>query len=289
MTISLHSLRSFEVAARHLSFKQAAAELNCSATAISHQIRSLERVIGHSLFNRHIRRVSLTSEGEELLQTLTPAFQSIDSTVERLIKRQNRYTVTLGAGPLFGSKWLAPRLGQFWQQNPDIDLRIHHSPLPVVEQMSQYDIAVAWGTGDWKSIEFDKLFDVQVTPVMAPEISFTENDSLEPEALLELPLLHYRNHNHWRQWLTSVDILVPARLPGIVFEDANVQLQAAIEGQGIAMGFLPLINDEIAIKRLQRPWLQTVEPIEAYYLLYQSSALRRPAVSRVREWLLALN
>ena len=288
MAISLNALRSFETAARHMSFKLAAAELNLSATAISHQIRALESSIGHLLFNRHIRRVSLTAEGDELMQTLTPAFQSIDSTVERLLKRQDRHTVTLGAGPIFGSRWLAPRLGQFWQQNADIDLRIHHSPLPVFEQMSQYDIAVAWGTGDWESIEFDKLLDVRVTPVHAPNASFLDAAILNPADLLELPLLHYRDHNHWRQWLGSMGVTLPGQLPGIVFEDANVQLQAALEGQGIAMGFLPLISDEISVGRLLQPWQETVEPIESYYLLYQLNSLQRSAVSRVKDWMLSV-
>src|SRR5210317_1130545 len=119
MATSLTALRAFETAARHLSFKQAANELNLSATAISHQVRSLEQALGHALFYRQVRRVTLTIEGEELMRTLTPAFQSINAAVDKLQQRTGRHTVTLGAGPIFGARWLAPRLGQFWQQNPD--------------------------------------------------------------------------------------------------------------------------------------------------------------------------
>lgn len=288
MTVSLTALRAFETAARHLSFKLAANELNLSATAISHQVRSLEQALGHALFYRQVRRVSLTTEGEELMRTLTPAFKSINATVEKLQQQTSRHTVTLGAGPIFGSRWLAPRLGLFWQQNPDIDLRIHHSPLPVHQQMARYDIAVAWGLGDWQMLQSDLLLRVQVTPVYAPDAVFAGDAIHDPKDLLELPLLHYRDQRGWRQWLETMNVRLPKQLPGIIFEDANVQLQAALEGQGIAMGFMPLIADEIAIGRLIQPWPKAVEPIESYYLLYQQGSLNRNPVARVRDWMLTI-
>lgn len=288
MKASLTALRAFETAARHLSFKLAANELNLSATAISHQVRSLERTLGHALFYRQVRRVTLTAEGEELMRTLSPAFQSIHAAVDKLQQQTGRHTVTLGAGPIFGSRWLAPRLGLFWQQNPDIDLRIHHSPLPVHQQMARYDIAVAWGLNDWQSLQSDPLLRIQVTPVYAPEAIKDGMEITEPGDLLELPLLHYRDHSGWRQWLGMMGVPLPDKLPGIIFEDANVQLQAALEGQGIIMGLLPLIADEISVGRLIRPWQQAVEPIESYYLLYQQNSLNRDPVARVRNWLLSL-
>ncbi|MGI9290387.1 MAG: LysR family transcriptional regulator, partial [Gammaproteobacteria bacterium] len=167
MSISLVALRAFEAAARHMSFKAAAAELNLSATAISHQVRSLEKTMGHQLFNRQVRKVTLTAEGEELARTLTPAFQSINAAIQKLQSQTGRHTVTLGAGPIFSARWLAPRLGLFWRQNPDIDLRLHHSPLPVHQQMASYDMAVAWGTDNWQELQADPLLSVHVTPVYA--------------------------------------------------------------------------------------------------------------------------
>lgn len=285
---SLTALRAFEVAARRLSFKAAADELNLSATAISHQVRSLEKALGHQLFYRQVRKVSLTTEGEELARTLTPAFQSIHAAVHKLKGQTGRHTVTLGTGPIFGSRWLAPRLGLFWQQNPDIDLRLHHSPLPVHEQMARYDIAVAWGTDDWPGLQADPLLKVHVTPVHAPSATFIDGTMPDSNALLDMPLLHHRDHSGWRQWLTAMGEQLPAKLPGIIFEDANVQLQAALEGQGVALGFLPLIADEISTGRLIQPWPVTIEPRESYHLLYQDTVLDRNAVARVRDWLLSI-
>jgi LysR family transcriptional regulator, glycine cleavage system transcriptional activator len=288
MPTSLTALRAFETAARHLSFKAAANELNLSATAISHQVRSLEKALGHQLFYRQVRQVALTAEGEELVRTLTPAFRSIHAAVDKLTGQDGRHTVTLGTGPIFGSRWLAPRLGLFWQQNPDIDLRLHHSPLPVHQQMARYDMAVAWGINDWLGLQADPLLSVHVTPVYAPNAEFAHAEISDPKALLALPLLHHRDHSGWRQWLATMGVQSPEKLPGIIFEDANVQLQAALEGQGIALGILPLIADEISTGRLIQPWEETVEPLESYYLLYQHNSLARSPVARVHDWLLSI-
>lgn len=287
MTATFTALKAFETAARHLSFKAAAEELNLSPTAISHQVRALETALGHRLFHRQVRQVALTAEGEELVRTLTPAFQSIQDVVDKLQGRAGRHTVTLGTGPIFGARWLAPRLGKFWQQNPDIDLRLHHSPLPVHQQMARYDMAVAWGMGDWRGLAADPLLRVHVTPVYAPGAAFVRKTIKDADDLLALPLLHHRDHGGWRQWLEARQGQSPKELPGIIFEDANVLLQAALEGQGIALGFLPLISDEISSGRLVRPWEESVEPLEAYYLLYQQKSLTRDPVSRVRKWLLS--
>ncbi len=289
MSVSLVALRAFETAARHMSFKTAAAELNLSATAISHQVRSLEKTMGHPLFNRQVRKVTLTAEGEELARSLTPAFQSINATIRKLQSQTGRHTVTLGAGPIFAARWLAPRLGLFWKLNPDIDLRLHHSPLPVHQQMTSYDMAVAWGKNEWRELQADPLLSVRVTPIYAPNAEFARNEITDPTDLLKYPLLHHRDHNAWRMWLDTMGVRRSGKVSGIVFEDANVQLQAALEGQGIALGFLPLIEDEISAGRLIQPWKETVKPIESYFLLYHPHSIARRPVARVREWLLSLD
>jgi LysR family glycine cleavage system transcriptional activator len=289
MAVSLVALRAFEAAARHSSFKEAADELNLSATAISHQVRSLERSLGHRLFNRMVRKVTLTPEGEELSSALIPAFRSINAAVGRLQNRSGRHIVTLGAAPLFGSRWLAPRLGLFWQENPDIDLRLHHSPLPVEQQMASYDLAIAWGTNEWSEYEADLLLGLRVTPVYAPSAGFHLQENSEPGSVLEYPLLHFNDDSAWRLWLKAMDVDIPSDLYGMVFEDANVELQATLEGQGVSMGFLPLVEDEIAVGRLLQPWPESVAPAGSYYLLYQQSAISRDPVARVRDWLLSVD
>lgn len=279
------ALHTFAAAARHLSFKRAAEALNLTPTAVSHQVRALEDRLGHRLFDRRVRQVSLTLEGEELARAVLPAFETIDHAVARLVTRPDRKTVTLGAGPIFASHWLAPRLGEFWRANPKIDLRLHHSPLPVHQQMERYDLAIAWGVGDWPGLEADPLMRVTVSPVVSPAWSDAMQSPIRPEDLPNLPLLHQADHAGWRQWLEAAGVAVDGDLSGTIFEDANVLLQAALEGQGIALGVLPLVADEISTGRLVRPWGLEVEPAQAYFLIHRPGVLERDSVARVRDWL----
>ncbi len=288
MSISLVALRGFEAAARHMSFKMAAAELNLSATAVSHQVRSLEKSLGRAMFNRQVRKVTLTAEGEELFRTLSPAFQSIDKAVRKLQSHQERHTVTLGTGPIFGSRWLAPQLGLFWRQNPNIDLRLHHSPLPVHQQMTNCDMAIAWGKDDWQNFVTEPLLSIQVSPVYAPSAEFATDGIHDPSDILNFPLLHHRDYSAWKLWLESTGVRPPEQMTGMVFEDANVHLQAALEGQGVALGFLPLIEDEISAGRLVQPWKKSAKLVESYYLLYFPHSIARKPVASVRDWLLSI-
>ncbi len=283
---SLSGLRTFNVAARTLSFKRAADELGLSPTAISHQIKTLEQALGAPLFERRVRQVELTARGRELADAIGPAFRSIADAVERFSGVDGRHVVTLGAGPVFASRWLVPRLDAFWRALPDVDLRLHHSPLPVYQQLGQFDLAVAWGDGQWADMHIEPLLRIQVTPVHAPMVQ-SEAVRLEaPRDILSLPLLHQRNHNGWRQWLQHAGVDPDgAGMAGSTFEDANVLLQAMLDGKGAGLGILPFVADDIASGRLIQPWPLTVDPGDAYYLIYNSRTLEREPVRKVRDWL----
>ncbi|MCP5085014.1 MAG: LysR family transcriptional regulator [Alphaproteobacteria bacterium] len=283
---SLSGLRTFNVAARTLSFKRAADELGLTPTAISHQIKTLEQALGASLFERRVRQVELTARGRELADAIAPAFRSIADAVERFSGVDGRHVVTLGAGPVFASRWLVPRLDAFWQALPDVDLRLHHSPMPVYQQLGQFDLAVAWGDGHWADMHIEPLLRIQITPVHAPEVQSRPVQLDVPGDVLSLPLLHQRNHNGWLQWLQHAGVdPAGADLAGSTFEDANVLLQAMLDGKGAGLGILPFVADDIASGRLIQPWPMTVDPGDAYYLIYNSRTLEREPVRTVRDWL----
>ena len=288
MIPSLTALRAFEAAARHLSFKLAAEELNLTPTAVSHQIRGLEAALAHKLFDRRVRQVDLTAEGAELARALGPAFLVIDKAVRDLKAKDRRRIVTLGTAPIIASRWLAPKLGTFWCAHPDIDLRLHHSPVPIHRQMANYDIAIAWGEGPWPGWEAELLLRVEATPVVAPTAGFLDGPLDEPRQLLAMPLLHYRGKKDWAQWFAEAGVDLPAEIPGALFDDANVLLQAALEGQGVALGILPFADDELSLGRLSRPWNLTVRPSAAYYLLQSRASRDRDAARAVVAWLLSL-
>ena len=141
------ALRTFEAAARHQSFKQAAAELGVTPTAVSHQVKQLERHLGCRLFRRETRRVRLTEQGRLLFSVTSEAFDRIEAGLAQLRRRAGRSTLTLGLGPILAAKWLTPRLPRFWQRCPEVDLRLHHSPTEVDFRHSDIDLAVVWGDG----------------------------------------------------------------------------------------------------------------------------------------------
>ncbi len=280
------AIRAFDAAARHLSFKEAAAELGLTPTAVSHQIRQLEEDCGRLLFHRKMRQVELTSQGSALAEAIEPALDAIAAAYARLMASQGRSNVSLGAGPIFASRWLVPRLGAFWADHPGIDLWIHHSPLPVWRQIGQSDLAVAWGGGNWPGLDSAQLLRIEVSPVISPALRVDRRALDRPQDVLTLPLLHYRSDKGWRQWLSSVGVAAQSPLPGAVFEDANVLLQATLAGRGVSLGILDFINDELSAGRLVRLFQQSIDPGEAYYLVWRKNAALAGAVLKVRDWLL---
>ncbi|MEM7045774.1 MAG: LysR substrate-binding domain-containing protein [Pseudomonadota bacterium] len=282
----LTAIRAFVAAARHSSFKDAAFELGLTPTAISHQIKQLETQCRCRLFLRRPRHVELTPEGRDFAETAMPALDAIASAFDRLRTEPKRQQVTLGAGSLFASRWLVPRLPDFWSAYPSIDLWLHQSPVPVWRRLADFDLAVAWGQGNWPDIIAEPLLQIDMTPVLSPSLLKRGIDLTTPEDLLSLPLLHYRDCEGWHRWLATERVSVPKDLPGTIFEDANVLLQAALSGRGVALGAIQLIEDELAAGRVVQPFPNRIDLGSAYYLVCRKSALANSSVASVREWML---
>ena len=168
--LPLTALRTFEAAARLLSFKGAADELCVSATTVSNQIRHLEKVWQTKLFVRHTRSVSLTAQGRALSQVTTRAFGEIQAEIQTNILNA-KTTITLAVGPMFGSHWLIPRLAQFHTAHPEIDLVITHGSRLVDSAMMSSDIAVDWGSGHWPGLKARRLMDITYGPVASEATS----------------------------------------------------------------------------------------------------------------------
>lgn len=285
--LPLTAIKAFEAAGRHLSFKEAAEELGLSPAAISHQVKHLERLTGQNLFVRGVRQVALTPEGSDFLGIVAPAISSLADGYARLVAKSQRPAVTLGIGPILASRWLVPKLGDLWEEFPSVDLRVHHSRLPIWQQINHCDLAIAWGNGDWPGLESRLLMRIEVTPVTAPALMATADGIIMADHLIHQPLLHHQDDTGWRQWLLSAGVAPPANLPGPVFEDANVLLQATLAGRGISLGILEFIGDELSSGRLVRPFDLAVTPEEAYYVVWQKRRTLNRVTSQVRDWLLA--
>lgn len=281
--LPLTALRTFEAAARRLSFKDAADELCVSATTVSNQIRALERDWGCQLFIRKTRAVVLTDAGRSLSAVVHRAFRDIREEIN-LHTEPVAKTVTLAVGPMFGSRWLVPRLSRFQRSHPDIDLVVTHSPrITSVESLSS-QVAVDWGDGDWHGLDVTPLFVIDYSPVISPAL--VHGHKLQkPSDLARYSFIHQRDRSEWGAWLTlagSADLM--SRGDTVVM-DSNVAVQAAIDAQGVALGSFPFLDNDVASGRLLKPFAINLRPTRQYNLLVRHGARRTQEVNAVCSWI----
>jgi LysR family transcriptional regulator, glycine cleavage system transcriptional activator len=287
---SLNGLRAFEAAARHLSFTNAASELNVTQTAISHQIKRLEEELGIRLFVRQNRALALTPEAKEYLPGIRAAFNDLRLATDRLLRRDNDHVLTVSTLASLAAKWLLPRLSAFQEARPGIDVRITTSTSLVDFKSGDVDAAIRYGRGQWPGLRADWLMADQLFPVCSPAL-LTGNHPLRcPEDLKDHVLLHTSNANSddWRLWLTAAGL--PTNLsthPGVTFDLIFMTVQAAIDGIGVAMGRTSYVEADIAKGRLVVPFKITLPADAGFYLVYPEATADTPKLAAFRQWLLA--
>ena len=285
---SLNGLRAFEAAARHLSFTQAASELNVTQTAISHQIKRLEQELGVRLFIRQNRALTLTPEASEYLPGVRAAFNDLRLATDRLLRREDGHVLTVSTLASLAAKWLLPRLSAFQEAHPGIDVRITTSTSLVDFQRDNVDAAIRYGRGQWAGLRADWLMADEVFPVCSPALLTGERPLKCPEDLKDHVLLHTSNTNSddWRLWLTAAGL--PADLskqPGITFDMIFMTIQAAIDGIGVAMGRTSYVQDDIAKGRLVVPFKIALPADAGFYLVSPQGRRDPPKLAAFREWL----
>jgi LysR family glycine cleavage system transcriptional activator len=287
---SLNGLRAFEAAARHLSFTNAASELNVTQTAISHQIRRLEEELGIRLFVRQNRALALTPEAREYLPGVRAAFNDLRLATDRLLRKDNDHVLTVSTLASLAAKWLLPRLAAFQEAHPGIDVRITTSTTLIDFKNGDVDAAIRYGRGQWPGLRADWLMADQLFPVCSPAL-LTGNHPLRcPEDLKDHVLLHTSNANSddWRLWLTAAGL--PTNLsthPGVTFDLIFMTVQAAIDGIGVAMGRTSYVEADIAKGRLVVPFKITLPADAGFYLVYPEATADSPKLAAFRQWLVA--
>ncbi|KIC31269.1 LysR substrate-binding domain-containing protein [Leisingera sp. ANG-S5] len=286
MLPSLSALRAFESAARTGSFRAAAELLSVTPTAISHHIRGLEEQLGTKLFKRSGRDVVLTEDGQRLAETAVQAFGMLEDAV-RALRRTTRRTVRIAAGPIFTARWLMPRISNFWEQHPGTGLEVVPTYQPGAQDRENVDIVIRWERISEMPEGAVKL--LELSPVaIASEAFLTRFGPVEtPADLLHMPLLHQRNHWGWLDWFSAMGVRVPDTLRGPVFEDANVLLRGAAEGQGVIVGWLPLIDQDLAEGRVVRLFGEDITPTHGYFLDVRKGSHMRRQTQLAIEWLTA--
>jgi LysR family transcriptional regulator, glycine cleavage system transcriptional activator len=287
---SLNGLRAFEAAARHLSFTLAASELNVTQTAISHQIRRLEEELGIRLFIRQNRALALTPEARDYLPGVRAAFNDLRLATDRLLRKGDDRVLTVSTLASLAAKWLLPRLTDFQEAHPGIDVRITTSTSLVDFQRDDVDAAIRYGRGQWPGLRADWLMADELFPVCSPSLLRGDKPLRQPEDLRGYPLLHTSNANSddWRLWLTAAGLPADiARQPGITFDMIFMTIQAAIDGIGVAMGRTSYVSDDIAKGRLVVPFRIALPADAGFYLVSPEGRREAPKLAAFRQWMIA--
>jgi LysR family glycine cleavage system transcriptional activator len=281
----LAALRAFEAAARHLSFKRAAAELAVTPTAISHQIRLLEDQIGLRLFKRQPRQVLLTPEGQRLYLVLREGFDAFAKAIASLDARRSRTVVTLSATRAFTARWLVPRAPSFAVANPGMDLRLHAADEPVDLRSGTVDVAIRYGRGSFPGLKAEELFRDEFAPVASPHLGLHEPSDLHRQTLIHFEW--YRTDREtpiWPRWLARAGLRDLEPAAELTFTDESHAIQAAIAGQGVALLDLMLIADDLANGALVQPF-GPVLPGYRCFLVYPEAAAESERIAAVRTWI----
>ena len=287
---SLNALRAFEAGARHLSFTHAAEELAVTQAAISHQVKALEADLGVPLFRRYTRRLALTEAGRHLQPAVSEAFARIAQAVGELRRDGGERLLTVSLTPSFAAKWLVRRLNRFRQAHPDIDLRLLHSDDVVDFARDEVDLAVRWGRGGWSGVESELLRSEVVMPVCSPALRDGEGGLpplRRPDDLRHHTLIHDYDHKDWLDWLRAAGVEHPEARRGPLLDESSIVIQAAIEGQGVALCDYTLLRDDLDAGRLVLPFEIVLPGDYAHYIVTPPGALKRPKVKAFRDFLLA--
>jgi LysR family glycine cleavage system transcriptional activator len=283
---SLAALRTFECAARHAHFGRAAAELCVTDSAVSHQIRQLEEQLGVSLFVREGRQIRPTLAAGRLMQSLQQAFELIGEACDELRDPSSLAVLRLAVTAELAQKWLMSRLADFSARYPHITLHLYEQPIDASVPGEDIDLAITYGSGPQDSSAYfvRPLPTLQFFPVCSPGL-FNQGNLKSPRDLARHCLLHDdQDGKTWTAWLTShAGDLRPARQ--LYFAHAGLALEAAAQGQGVAMGDNLTAQEDLLNGRLVRPFsAASMTALGQYALVCERVRLERPALLQLLDW-----
>lgn len=291
----LNALRAFEASARHQSFSLAAQELNVTPAAVGQLVRTLEDWLGSPLFVRSTSgraRLVTTEVAEQALPGIRAGLERLAVGLERLRSGSACGVLTVTVSPAFAAKWLLPRIERFQAAWPETDLRLDTSLKPVDFVAQRIDVGVRYGRGQWPGLVAEKLMDEEVYPVCAPALLATATLQA-PGDLRGQVLIHDQSVDtstgfaSWQAWLRHAGVQGVPTDRGLRINNSAAVLQAAIDGQGVALARSVMAHDDLAAGRLVRLFTQVrLESALAYYVVYRPECIAQPKVAAFRDWLL---
>ncbi|MBR0799957.1 transcriptional regulator GcvA [Bradyrhizobium jicamae] len=282
----LNGLKAFEAAARSASFTRAAEELSVTQGAVSHQVKALEDSLGVALFHRERQRVVLTEAGREYLSVVRDALDQIAVGTERLQRRQESGVLTVSTSPDFAAKWLVNRLSRFSEKHPEVDLRISATTNYTDFARDDVDVAIRHGDGEWPELDVQRLYSERLFPVCSPKLIAGRNRVVRPADLLKLPLLRLEDAKNWTRLFETAGVKAPVG-PGPVLNRASMLIDAAIDGQGVALARTALAAWDLINGRLVRPIDVSLKVFNTYWIVCPKAATKVPKIVTFRNWVLA--
>lgn len=287
----VNSLVAFEASARHLSFTRAGKELRVTREAVSRQIRTLENHLGVKLFVRRHRALDLTQAGEEFCHVVQRSLAAIATSARSLQRTGNPSRITVTATIAIATYWLTPRLPRFRAAHPDAEIRVVVSDRPDDMTAEGIDVGLRYGEGKWPGVTATHLFDVHSLPVCSPDYLRKSAPIKGTADLVDHTLLNLDGAPHaredWPWWLAESGVVRSGSLHILGFDNYANVIQAALEGQGIALGFSRVVDDLLRRGQLVRPVQAQLDPGYATYLVVPSGRPPTPAVQSFFDWVLA--
>lgn len=277
----LNAVRTFECAARLLSYTRAAEELGVTQGAVSRQIATLEGYIGQPLFRRAGRGIALTFAGERYAAEVREALARLESASARIMRRPDESVLIVGATAV-ASRWLIARLAEF--QRAHRDLSVHLRDIASSAELHGIDIAVLGAAADEPSVESQEILRERLTPVCSPSDRVPDS----PEALANGTLLHLTSYpDAWSNWFRAAGFAGGYGYRGPVFDDVGLAIEAAIQGQGVALAPAHAVEADIRSGRLVAPFAISVASGRRYHLAWPKAKARLQKVRLFRDFILA--
>ncbi len=282
--LSLRGLRTFCVAARHRSFRLAAEELFVTASAVSHQIKSLEEELGTVLFERSGRQLELTATGRRLFEAVDPLLRQLDEATAPFRARANRHTLRISVQPFFASELFVPRLASFTSEHPDIDIHVDTSDESPEKHPATADVSIRLFRAAPAGLASDLLFPLRLVPACSPELLSTVKERKSKKVRPFPIVVHAERTSDWKNWGRSSGIEVPEPASIVQLNSMIAVVRAAERGLGVAMVPMPLCEAWFESGRLVRLYDAEVVSDDSYYIVYASDDRNAKAVRSLRDW-----
>jgi len=286
--LPLNNLNTFAAAAEFCSFQIAAEHLHVSPSAVSHQIRNLEQLVGYKLFERLDKRVRLTLRGERLFADVRLPFKELHQAADKALRQHQSNCLSLSVAPAFATRWLLPRLDGFYASHPDVNLSLTATTDMVNFRSDAIDAAIRLGSGQWPATESKKLFDMELVAICQPALIKENGGLFSLENLAQQALVHNSSLTDiWKSWFESAGLSLAGSVGGVYVQNSAQSLEAIQTGERICLIDRPLVTEDLNAGRLALAHTHSYSGGLGYYLVCAADALPNPALQTFNQWLLS--